>query len=368
MSDILSQHFSPKSFLKFFEKDRSVLGIDIGTSSLKIVQARKDKERGVLETYGELAVSNYASGDLGRAAILADEKVTEMIRDLAKEAGVNAKRALVSVPLRYSFITTIEMPELADEELQNAVPFESRRYIPIPVSEVLLDWSRIPAIGEEGGDKKNRASILLIAVQREIIEKYKRIIESAGLEFVGYEIEVFSSARLAGAWMRQANMFIDMGAASTKISIVSGGVVGAVHNVDRGSQQLSMAISQSLGIDFKRAELMKHDLGMIQRPEAAGIRHTIIPLLDFVFDEANRLRSSYRRKSGVTVDKAILLGGGSLMPGFIDYAIEKLGIEVVLINPFGQFQYPVFLQAKLKNIAPIFSVAASLALRMLQQE
>ncbi len=368
MNDFLSQKFSAAKLLKFFEKDKSVLGIDIGTSSLKLVQARRESERAVLETYGELSTAAYGSKETGRAALLMDEKVSEMILDLKREAGVTAKRGIVALPLRYSFITVIEMPELSDKELVEAVPYEARRYIPISVSNVILDWWKIPTDETSEKAKKGMIAILIVALQREIVEKYKQILEKAGIESLGFEVEVFSAARLLGARPNQANLFIDIGALSTKIAIAESGIIRSVHHVDRGSQQFTLTIAQSLGIDFKRAEEMKRAVGIIQRPEAAGIRHTILPLIDSIFDEADRLRSTFRRKSGVTVDKAMVLGGGGLMPGFLDYAIERLGIEVLIANPFQRFEYPIFLQSKLKEIAPIFGVSGSLALRLLGQE
>ena len=368
MNDFLSQKFNAARLLKFFEKDKSVLGIDIGTSSLKIVQARREKERAVLETYGELSTAAYGSKESGRAALLMDEKVSEMIIDLKKEAGVTAKRGIVALPLRYSFITVIEMPELSDKELAGAVSYEARRYIPIAVSNVILDWWKIPSDETSERTKKGTISILLVAVQREIVDKYRRILENAQIESLGFEVEVFSAARLLNARPNQANMFIDIGALSTKIAIAESGVIRSVHHVDRASQQLTLTISQSLGIDFKRAEEMKRAVGIIQRPEAAGVRHTILPLIDSIFDEADRLRSNFRRKTGVAVDKAMVLGGGGLMPGFLDYAIDRLGIEVLLANPFQSFEYPIFLQSRLKEIAPIFGISGSLALRILGQE
>jgi type IV pilus assembly protein PilM len=356
-----------KNFGALFAKDKSILAIDVGTSSLKIIQAKREKERAVLETYGELSVSGYGGTEAGRAAMLVDEKVSQMISDLKKEAGATAHRALISIPLRYSFITTIEMPELSDKELSEAIQYEARKYIPIAISDVFLDWWRIPKKEGDAPGGKKTVSVLLAAVQREMIEKHKRILSGAGLEPAGFEVEVFSTARVLGGRIRGAYLLFDVGALSTKISIIDQGIIRSVHHVDRASQAFSLAISQALGIDFKRAELMKRDIGISQKPEAAGIHHTITPLLDSIFDEADHLRTSYRRKSGVAVDKAILSGGGSLMPGFLDYAIEKLGIEVLLANPLGQFEYPAFLQAAIKNISPTFSVAAGLALRALEE-
>ena len=231
------------------------------------------------------------------------------------------------------------------------------------VKDVVLDWWPIPKKNDKRG-----ATVLLAAVQRDIVEKYKRIVTVAQLESAGFEIEAFPPTRLLGSRGRGAVMTIDIGALSTKISIVVDGIIHAVHHVDRASQAFSLAISQSLGIDFQRAEVMKQSVGISQRPEAAGVRHTITPLIDSLFDEADRLRTSFRRRFDTPVDKAIVLGGGSLMPGFVDYAVERLGIEVILSNPFQKLSYPAFLQPALKKIAPSFTVATGLALRALGEE
>ena len=360
MKDFLSKTFGREGFLKLFSKDTSVLGIDVGASSLKIIQIRKEKEQALLETYGELSTSAYTGGEAGRAVLLADEKVSEMIVDLKREAGATATHGLISIPLRHSFITVIEMPTLSDDQMAEAVPFEARRYIPIPLSDVMLDWWRIP---DRAGATKKTMSVLLAAVQREVIEKYTRILSGAGITSLGFEVEVFSATRVLGTRSQGAILLFDIGALSTKLSIVEAGIIRAVHHVDRGSQSFTLTISQSLGIDFKRAEEMKHTVGISQRPEAAGVRHTITPLLDSLFDEADRLRTSFRRKFGEPIDKAVMLGGGCLMPGLADYAIERLGIEVLISNPFSQMVYPAFLQPTLKSIGPAFSTSSGLAIR-----
>lgn len=368
MKDILSKTIGNLGFLGLLSKDKSVLGIDVGTSSLKIIQIKKERERAVLETYGELSTGAYSGQEAGKALLLTDEKISQMIIDLRKEAGATATRGVISIPLRYSFITVVDMPDLPEQELGEAVKYEARKYIPIPLNDVVLDWWRLPQssnIPVSQGPKKT-ISILLVAVQKEIAEKYNRILTQAQIEPMGFEIEVFSPLRTFGSKIKGAFMVFDLGALSTKISIVENGIVRSVHHIDRASQAFTLAIAQSLGVDFRRAEQMKHDVGITQRPEAAGIRHTITPLLDSIFDEADRLRASYRRRFGGTVDRAVFIGGGSLMPGVVEYGIEKLGIEVIVGNPFTYLEYPPFLQPVLKNIAPSFSVSAGLALNALQ--
>src|SRR3989344_7908991 len=122
----------------------SVVGVDIGSSSIKVVQLRKEKERAILETYGEIALGPYANQKVGQAVKLTEEKVSEALRDLLREANVKSNKAIFSIPLKSSFVTTIVLPAETRDNLASVVPMEARRYIPIPLSEVVLDWWMIP--------------------------------------------------------------------------------------------------------------------------------------------------------------------------------------------------------------------------------
>src|SRR3989344_409983 len=121
-------------FSFFGTKEKSILGVDIGSASIKIVQLRKEKERAVLETYGELSLANYAKTEAGRSVILVNEKLKEALHDVITESQAKASRAVVSLPMKSSFITTMTMPELRQSELKDAITYEARKYIPIPLS------------------------------------------------------------------------------------------------------------------------------------------------------------------------------------------------------------------------------------------
>ena len=164
-----------------FKKGSQVLGVDLGSSNLKIVQLKKERRRILLETYGEIATGPYAGLQVGKNAHLLDEKVREMMEDLMREAGSNAKEAIVSLPLRSSFVKVINLPIVSEEELKEAIPFEARKHIPVPTNEVVLNWLILPQ-GEfsksedEGFIKERKAQdVLLVAIHRDTIEKYQNI-------------------------------------------------------------------------------------------------------------------------------------------------------------------------------------------------
>ncbi|MFC1594829.1 type IV pilus assembly protein PilM [Patescibacteria group bacterium] len=349
--------------LKYVKQNDAVLGIDIGTSSLKIIQLRKEKERAVLETYGELSTGPYHSETAGKAALLQEEKVAEMLKDLMLEAGVTASKAVVGIPMRYSFVTLIDLPQLTDAELEEAIPYEARRYIPLPMSEIELEWFRMPTTDEELEKKGGKIPVLLTAVQREIIDRYNDAVKRAKLEIVGHEIEIFSAARSSIGRFRMPIMLIDIGALSLKIAVIDKGHIRMAYNIAKGSQSITVALSQALSIDFERAEEMKREVGISPRPEVEGVRRVITPLIDDLFSEADRLRSLYRRKHERIIEKIIFLGGGSLMPGLLDYAVERFGIEVILANPFNVLEHPTFMQPMMKKISPSFGISVGLALK-----
>lgn len=347
----------------------SLLGIDIGASSIKIVQLRKEKERAVLETYGELALAKYGNVETGKPVRLLETKLTEALKDLIRESQISAKRAYVSIPLRDSFLTTFELPELSESELKSSVPYEARKYIPIPLSEVVLDWWVLPPKSEEiqhasiGTARKKFVSVLLAAVPRDIISKYDLVVKESGLEVEAYEIEMFALARSILKHDLGTIMIMDLGAASTKMAMVDAGAVRLTHSIDKGSAEFTFALSQAMNVNFERAEILKRENGILHKPESEGIASIIEPLAEYIGNEGERFLLSWRRHGGKEISRVILGGGGALLKGAEDFFVKKFGVEVSTANPFSKVIYPAFLEPTLKEIGPSFTNALGAALK-----
>jgi type IV pilus assembly protein PilM len=351
-----------KNILSSWKKEASVLGIDIGTSSIKIVQLRKEKERAILETYGELAIGPYTKLKIGQATKVSEGVIVEALKDILKEANAKAKTAVVSIPLASSFITVINLPFSIEDDISEVIKIEARRYIPIPLSEVALDWWVIPDIGNK---EKKFVQILLAAIHRDTINIYKNIISKAGLNAKMYEIECFSMIRSCLGRETSPVAVLDFGASTTKLAIVDYGIMKATHSISHGSQELTLALSRSLNIDFSRAEEMKREIGLSDLPEHKEVVSTLEPVLEYIFAEANRFIKDFQKKSNRSVGKLILSGGGSLLKGLIDFSVKKFTIEVELADPFAKVEYPVFLSNAVKRVGVNFSIATGLALREL---
>lgn len=348
-----------------FGKSASVAGIDIGMSSIKVVQLRKESERGILETYGELKTAAYLkSGDAasgGGFLRFLDADIIGMVTDVLRESNVTTKNAVVAIPAVSSFVTMIELPTKDKKEVAKSVPFEARKHIPVPISEVALDWQIIDEGDSAPADAKTK--VVLVAVPIEVLNKLTRIIEATKLNVRGMEIETFSMVRSLVGHDKTVTALVNFGSQSTTLAIVDKGVVMLSHNLERGSIELTNALSRGLGITTERAEAFKREIGLSSRPEDREITSVMTPLIDILLADLERIVSSYDRRTERKTEKINITGGGAKLKGLVDQVASRFGVETIQGNPFARVTYPAFMQPILKDLGPSFSVAAGLALR-----
>jgi type IV pilus assembly protein PilM len=360
----------------------SVLGIDIGTSSIKAVQIKRKNGRAVLETYGELSLGPYSGKSIGEATNLPLEKVIEALNDLLKEKEVNitTRNCGVSIPFASSLISVIEMPVMPLKQLSTMVPLEARKYIPVPISEVALDWSVIPKdknpeseepkVGISNEPNSNvvpKIEVLIVALHNETIAKYKQIVEKSALDASFFEIEIFSNMRSVLDQEVNPVMIIDMGANTTKLFIVERGILRSSHMINTGSQNITSSLSKSLGISMTDAEVLKREKGTLGVANGIGIKDIISITLNYIFTEVNHIVLAYQKKYNKNISKIILVGGGSALKGIVDIAKENFQTEVVGGDPFAKVLAPAFLEKILRETGPEFAVAVGVALRKLQE-
>ncbi len=370
------------SFLQnlFKQPDESVIGIDIGSSSVKVVQLRKKKGRAVLETYGELALGPYAGLAVGQVTNLPADKLAEAIKDVIREANVTSVSAGVSIPFKSSLVSLIELPHAEPKQLQEMIPLEARKYIPVPISEVTMDWWVVPTGSNDldfvdGVDEENNSTrpagkkvqVLVVSIHNDVLSTYTNIVKGAALRTSFFEIEMFSSTRALLSGETDPVMIFDMGASSTKVYVLERGVVRYSHIINKGSQEITMSISKGLNVTFDRAEHIKRNLGTSAPSEERNVYEIISLTMDYIFSEANSVIINYQRKFSKAIGKVILTGGGVAMKGVYELARANFQTEVVIGDPFMKVESPAFLEDVLKVTGLEFSAALGLALRKLQE-
>lgn len=356
-----------QSVLGSFQKQdgESVLGIDIGTSSIKIVQLAEKRGAAVLETYGEIALGPYNQAEVGQAVHPPLEKTVEALTDLVQEANVTARIGGMGVPLSASLISLITLPTKNTGDLEAMVPIEARKYIPVPVGEVTLDWFVIPEteadfLSASGRTRApNSTDVLLVAIHNSALSRFDGIMKGAGITPRFFEIEPFSMARSAYEHSTKPTMLIDFGASATRVYIIEFGIIDVSHTITKGGQDITSALSKSLGLTFGEAEKMKRDEGL-------GNTDAGTSTLNYIFAEAKRIFLTYQRKEGKAIAQVVLTGGGALLSGVMEQARQEFEAPVSLGNPFERVQTPAFIRDVLVGAGPTFTTAIGLALRAIK--
>jgi type IV pilus assembly protein PilM len=361
--------------------DGSVLGIDIGSSSVKVVQLRASRGAAILETYGEIALGPYGKQPIGKPVKLPSEQVAAAIKDVMKEANVTARQGGISIPFASSLVTILDLPKVDAAALKQVIPIEARKYSPVPIAEVSLDWFVIPE--EEAKDsafdqlkpkvqKPPGQEILLVAIQNETIANFQAITTESGIHVDFFEIEIFSAIRSALAHGIAPVLVVDIGAASAKMYVVERGIVRLTHLVTSGGgAQMTDVLARSMNWEFEKAERVKRERGLVpskaySAEENDRINEALLSTLTRLFSEVNKVLLSYGQRYNKNVSRVVLTGGGASLPGLSAEAKRSLNAEVEIADPFSRTEAPAFLTEVLRDIGPGFTVSAGLALRKLR--
>ncbi|TSC91794.1 MAG: type IV pilus assembly protein PilM [Parcubacteria group bacterium Licking1014_17] len=362
--------------MSFFGSNK-ILGVDIGTSSIKVVEMSKSSGRYKLENYGIIEVGR--SGEAMNEAIqtagakqprLSEDEAAGGIIEILRRTGITTRDAVLSIPSYLTFSTVINMPYVSEEELANAVSFEARKYVPVPVSEVMLDWSIINVVGESRQivpdaetEKKKPANVevFLVAVPKSEIEKYQRIMKKAGLNMKVLETESFALIRSLVGNDLSPVAIVNIGSKGTAIMLVDNGVERINQNIDFGGFEITKNIALAMKASFAKADDIKKTNGLLpDNPAVAGV---ISASVDKIITETLRIAQNYENSRGVKMSKVIVIGGILSMPGFLEYFRSGVGGTVDIGNALARVVIAPELETLRNDLSSTLAVAVGLAMR-----
>jgi len=339
---------------------KNFLGIDIGVTMIKMVEISQWGGKTELRNYGHFAASSLyqkpyqAFGEEGNF-MLSSPDVSKVIKAIMKEAGIKCKEAAFTIPDFSSFFTNFELPPMSEEEIPEAVNFEARRHIPVPVSDVVLDWF---LVGGKTGKKGTDLKILLVAVPKEVVERYQAIASASRLELKYLEAEAFSLGRALVRDSKDLTCLLDIGAQSTTINIIDEGILKLSYSSDVSGNDFTHALVKAMSLGPREAEALKKEKGLM----TGEVKDTLLPLINLIIIEMERIFKDFEVQ-GKVVKKIIMAGGSSLLPGLNQYISSYFDKEAVLADPFFGLSYPPILEKKLKKEGPSLAVAVGAALR-----
>jgi len=335
-----------------------MVGIDIGSKTIKIVEVEKEGE----------GFSLNASGIVGYSGItvdkMSDEKemasLGQIIKKLHDEAGVSSKDVVISIPEPLVFTRTIKFPFLTDSEIASAVKWESEQYIPIPINEAVIQHT-ILSRNEKASPPE--VIVLLVAAPRAIVEKYIKVIQFAGLNASVVETELIALTRSL-APLDKTVLLVDMGGSSTNIAVSKMGLLSFSRSISIAGDAFTRAVAQGLGVTVQQAEEYKKTYGLSSVQLEGKVKGVLEPVLRLVADEIKKAVSYYlTEEKGETPGAIIITGGTSATPDIISMLTQLVEMEVLVANPFAKIKVDTGTAQKLAPYAPLYGVAVGLAMR-----
>jgi len=334
-----------------------------------------------LENYGEISAQALYQRPFRTfeksTLLLFAEDISRAIKAITEEAKIKTRRTVFSIPDFSSFFTSFELPPMTREELSQAVRYEARQYVPLPLAEVTLDWQIIE--GEVSDQRKTpkenkfptgqaKLKILLVAVPNEIINQYRKIAEISGLELQALEAEVFGLLRSLIGEEKRIVILVDIGAQSTTCSIIEKRILKMSYSFDMAGNELTATISKGLGIDYNEAEDIKEKYGILPAVEspAAEVRELLLPLVDVILKEIEKISQNFYLTEGKEAQKIFLAGASAYLPGLKEYFQDHFKKEIEIANPFSHIFYPPILEKTLKEMGSSYAIAVGMALRGLE--
>ena len=392
---------------------KSYLGIDIGTSGIKITQLENYRGQPKLSTYGYAEAKFDVIRDQSKDLITL---VANLIGKVLQRARASTNQGIAALPTFAVFNSIISLPRMSRRDLNTAIKWEAKKFIPLPIEEMILSWKvleggratlaekifmmnvgmvlkkkeriaagvnieqsagqgslpqnakqPIPqspvAVTETDTESKKNVRILLTAAPKNLMNRYIEIFKQANLNLLSLETEAFALSRSLIGVDKETVMVIDIGASSTNICLIERGVPVLNRGMDIGGYHITKSISDSLNVNFERAEQFKLDFGIRMQETHGGIPEAIKDSLEPIINEVQYVSELYQNQGSIQVDRILLSGGSAFLPNLTTYLSQLLQIPVYIGNPWDQVIYPIDLKPVLESIGPQMAVSIGLAMR-----
>lgn len=376
----------------FGTKQKNIIGADIGAGGIKLVELKSEKSRPQLLTYA------FADRPLGgtESNLLDDPKaVAELFKKMMKQARTTTNRVVAGLPISSVFSSIISVPAGSPKELKEAIEWQAKKLIPLPLTEMVLDWK---VLGEEkkaappsgqglierktpsefisGKPKegppvlgKKSMRILLTGAAKTLVAKYSEMAKIAGLELVALETEAFALIRSLIGKDPSNILLIDFGTLRTSLVIVERGVPVLTRTITLGGRTVTGAISNVLGISAEQAEQLKRDiekLSALTGASGAGMPAVLAKTLEPLITEIRYSLGLYKTQQGESareVEKIVLSGGGAHLPYLANHISQMINLNTYVGDPWARVATHEDLRGVLDEIGPRFAVSIGLAMR-----
>ena len=302
------------------------IGLDIGSTSIRAVEASLTKDRPVITQFGQALLPE---GAVVGGVVNDHHAVTSALRHLWAAQDFRSRSVILGVTHQQVVVRQVEVSNLPAKELRQALPFQVRDVLPIPVEAAVLDFYPLE---RSGGDKETIRGLLMAAPKEAVIDTV-RAVERAGLHVAQVDLACFAALRATANLALETEAVIDIGANGTNIIIHHAGVPRIVRTVLRGGAEVTRMMANRLGMSMAEAEVLKCRVGIVrgEGPDTAEvITEAIRPLIGEIRSSLSYYSSSHGNDR---ISRMSLIGGAAQLPGLTDKLAETFGVPTELANP-----------------------------------
>jgi type IV pilus assembly protein PilM len=358
---------------------KNLVGLDIGSNCLKLVQLRESGKAWHLVHYAIQPVSTDAVEEIDPD--LKETVLAEALKKLYKSAKVSNRNVVTAVSGDAVIVRYVKLPFMTEEELRNVISYEAEQHIPLPIEQVVVDFH---ILGEVQEDNQKKLEVLLVAAKEEMIDQHIRILGAASLKPKVIDVDSFalenSYEANYGKEIGETVALINVGAKITTINVVEDGVSHLTRDFAVAGNQFTKEIQREFNLSFSQAEELKKAQGMVliesdeisltRMPDkddrSSRISEALTPVLNKLLSELKRSFDFYENSiKGRPISKVMLSGGSAKLKNLDRFLADKLGVAVVKADPFRN----VIVHLKeselemLHEDAPMLAVSLGLALR-----
>ncbi|MDT4926992.1 MAG: type pilus assembly protein PilM [Pseudonocardiales bacterium] len=303
----------------------TLVGLDIGSTSIRAVEATVTKDRPVINNFGQAFLP---SGAVVGGVVKDEKAVTSALRNLWTAQAFATKNVVLGVTHQQVLVREMDLTYLPPKEMRRALPFLVRDVLPLPVDQALLDFYPLEKPGK--GDTVHG---LLIAAPKEAVIDTVHAVENAGLHVMHVDLACFAALRASAHLANDTEAVIDIGANGTTIIVHTDGTPKIVRSVPRGGAEVTKMVATRLGLSPADAETIKCRVGLNEdenEESASVVADAIRPLMTEIRSSFNYYLQS---NPGGRVHRLALVGGGALLPGLPEKLTEELGVPTFLSDP-----------------------------------
>lgn len=326
------------NFNELFYRDKPLFGLDIGHSSIKVMQIEPgNSRRPQVVGYGMMP---FPAKSIINGIVVNFDIIGKAMYDLFKDnlhGSIYTRRVACSLPTSHTYNRLMKLPAMADSDIDEAIRLEAEQYIPMPINNLYIDYeiSRRDDAGIE---------LLMVATPKTIVDSYMKLFGALDLDPVALEPSVNGASRLfnfVAAANSAPSILIDFGSVAIDVAVFDKTMI-VNSTLAGGSEAMTKAIAEKLKIEPAKAFEMKSKYGIGVSNNQQQISEAIAPILENLTKEVRRVMRYYNERVGQskrTIGQIITSGGGATMPGINQYLTRQMGLPAQSLSPWDNFDF-----------------------------